>query len=106
MLVDIVYIIIGSILQVIAFALSGVSWLIPDAVQEAIATGFSQLNYLQGILPIYADPITQEGMNATVGLLDIFSWVISILVALFFFRLVLWIMKLIPFLNIRSDMGK
>lgn len=72
---------------------------VPLVVIQAVMTIGSYIRYWDGILPLFADPTT-TGLHSSIGIVDLFLVSVNLVVALALFRVVIWALSMIPFLNI------
>jgi hypothetical protein len=103
MIISTLLYVVGGVLKVILSILSIPVFTIPASFYEAVSSLFAYFGYAQGILPIVADP-TMSGLAGDIGLLDVLSTAILFTVAIFLFKLALFILHHIPVIGIsRSE---
>ena len=101
-----VFITLGSAVITIITKLFGlISFAVPDWVEQVIATGFSYFGRLQPIFPMVADP-AKSGLWATVGILDMFSFGLLLIISIYIVKPILGVIQLLPFIGRKFHMPK
>lgn len=96
MILDILFFVIGLILNLFSALLNFVQFVIPDAWQTAIHTAVGYAGYLQGWLPIYPNT-SATGLWHDVGIMTILGWAISLWIGLYLVEFIVMLIKFIPF---------
>lgn len=102
MFVDLIIVSLAVPLMALQYILSLVTFAIPVEVQTALSQLFGYVNYLNGYLPLWADP-TASGLHRTVGIMTIFGWGLTIIILIQIFKVSLFVLRLIPFFNVKSS---
>jgi len=89
MFFDILFIVLGAIIQTIVYILSFVGWLMPPEWHTLINTAFSYIVVVQGYIPLYPDPSIESGLAKTIGIMTIVNWSIVFFIASYIFRMVM-----------------
>lgn len=96
---------IGAVLGLIGVVLSTVtsvfSILVPDFISTGLSSFFETVAVFQGVLPLVPTP-GASGIAASVGIIDIFGYAMTIALSLFTVYLILLLLRLTPFLNMRT----
>lgn len=103
MIVDVLFFVLALVLLTIKTLLSAIALAIPDTWETAIHTLISYVGYLDGWVPLYANPIA-TGLWQDVGIFNILAWEITIAVMFYLVKLVLILLHLIPIFGKKLEM--
>lgn len=105
MIFSALFVVFGIVLGVIGVVMSTVTSLftalVPDFLSDGITAGFAQLAIFKGVIPLVATP-GAAGLAGTFGIVDLFGFGMTVMLALFTFWLILFILRHIPFADING----
>lgn len=101
MIIDILFVVIGTLLRIIALILGGIQIFIPQGFYTAIEQFLSYAGYLQGLLPIY--PVSSmTGLAHDYGIMTLLGYALSIYMNLMLLKMLFLILRLTPFLKFQA----
>lgn len=101
MITDIFISIFGFIILSITKTLGLVDFIVIPQFNEALGDLFGYFGYLQGIIPVVADP-SMSGLASTIGALDVVNWGLRFVLALYTVKFVLWFFHILPVIGIKQ----
>lgn len=105
MIIDIILIGAGVICYIFGFLLQAITAGIPGSFIQALTEYFGYLRYMQGYIPLFPNP-TATGLWHSTGLLTILGVMLFMMLNFYTFKLVVWFLRLLPFMNIKPQLNR
>lgn len=103
MITDIFLWVVFGLVKILLAILNGFNVLVPTWVETTLASAFAQMGIISAYLPINAHP-ELTGLTATIGLADIFNFVLLAAIAKFGIVLVLKVWAVVPHIGKKVEL--
>lgn len=96
MIATIFFLIVATVINIIIFILQPLSFQLPGVIETALTEFISYGSYFNGLLPLTKNT-SATGLWGTVGIIDIFSWVVTIIIALYIYKIAVAVLRKMMF---------